>query len=83
MINFLYDNGDQAKDMITGFEGVITGRADYITGCNQYLIQPIKEDGEFIESRWMDENRLEIIKKAVIKIVVGVEPGACGSAPIK
>jgi len=51
-----------AKDKITGFSGIITGHADYITGCDQYLIQPqCKESHAFNESRWFDENRIEII----------------------
>ncbi len=29
MINF----GKRAKDKITGFEGIITGKADYMYGC--------------------------------------------------
>ncbi len=26
------------KDKITGFSGKVTGHADYITGCDQFLV---------------------------------------------
>lgn len=30
--------GQKAKDRITGFAGTITGKVEYITGCNQVLL---------------------------------------------
>ena len=32
--------GQKVQDSITGFAGLVTGRCEYITGCNQILIQP-------------------------------------------
>lgn len=53
--------GFGAEDKITGFKGVITGFCCYLTGCNQYLLQPrIGADGKLEESRWFDEQRLDI-----------------------
>ena len=54
--------GVPAKDVITGFEGVITGRASYITGCDQYVIAPKSKDGNYQEGRWFDENRIQVLK---------------------
>lgn len=58
--------GDKVRDNITGFIGVVIGKTQYITGCNQVLVQPpIKqEDGSFVEGRWIDEERLEVVEKA-------------------
>jgi len=54
--------GSKVKDKITGFEGLATGLCRYITGCTQVLVQPsVKPDGEFVDCRWMDEPRLEVI----------------------
>lgn len=51
--------GTHARDVITGFSGIVIGRAGYITGCDQYLVQPnYTKDGEVIESRWFDVGRL-------------------------
>lgn len=59
--------GDVAQDAITGFQGVVTGHCRYITGCDQFLIQPqIKpeagDSSKFPEARWFDENRLRVVE---------------------
>jgi hypothetical protein len=33
--------GKKVKDKITGFEGIATSKHIYLTGCNQYAVQPI------------------------------------------
>lgn len=54
--------GQRLHDPITGLEGIATGFCTYITGCDQYLIQPArKKDGEVADSRWVDEDRLELV----------------------
>lgn len=46
-------------DDVTEFSGVVTGRAEYSTGCRQYLVQPSIDDaGKWQESHWFDEDRL-------------------------
>lgn len=52
--------GSKAKDRITGFVGVITGHSRYITGCDQYLLNPPAKDGALVDSQWFDEQRLEV-----------------------
>jgi len=67
--------GSKVRDSITGFEGIVTGRAEYLSGCVRILIQPqgLNNDGEMIESQWIDEGQLEIIKaeKESKKVVTG------------
>ena len=76
--------GCHGKDKITKFEGVITGFAQYITGCDQYLVQPECKDGAHVEGRWFDDNRLQVSLTPIITIDVDEEkPGACGEAPIR
>lgn len=84
-MEFKHDLGLTAKDKITGFEGLITGRCDYLTGCNQYLLQPPVKDGDFKNGHWFDEGRIELTNKKGISSeeVTGEENGACGEAPIK
>lgn len=64
---FELDLGLKVKDKITGFTGIITGRIQHITGCDQYCINPqrIKDDGEPSKSCWFDEGRLEILGKGI------------------
>ena len=54
--------GVVAKDVVTGFEGVVMGRAQYLTGCDQYMVKPqgLDKDGKVRDSVWFDENRLEV-----------------------
>ena len=58
------DFGKKARDKITGFSGVITGINSWITGCDQILLQPsVNEKGEWQESRWFDDSRIEILEE--------------------
>lgn len=53
--------GEWVSDAITGFSGYVTGLVEYISGCNQALVQPgCKLDGDVIESRWFDLVRLKV-----------------------
>lgn len=77
-----------ARDIITGFTGIIIAHADYLTGCDQYLVQPPCLSGyEWKESRWFDENRIQLINSEPRKIGfkrVGVnDNGSDIPAPIK
>lgn len=76
-------NGQKVRDSITGFEGVITGHADYISGCEQYLVQPaVDEKGAFVNSLWFDEQRLDFVKEKTVRLV-NKKAGADLPAPIK
>ena len=56
--------GKQARDKITGFEGIITGKVSYLYGCTQYSLTPkVKKDGSAQDPVWFDEGRIEIIAK--------------------
>lgn len=75
--------GATTKDKITGYEGIITGKCSYITGCDQYLIQPKTKEGTWVEAKWFDENRLEQLDSEIIVLDDDHKDGPCGSAPIK
>ncbi len=56
--------GKQAKDKITGFEGILITKVISLFGCNQYGIAPQtfdKEKGKRGETEYFDEGRIEII----------------------
>jgi hypothetical protein len=52
--------GKKARDKITGFEGIIIGKAEYLFGCTQYGLAPEAKDGKCPESLWFDEGRVEV-----------------------
>lgn len=62
--------GSKVRCKITGFEGTLTGRTEYINGCVQYLVRPsafTTNDGEmkYAEGHWIDDQQLEVLKEAV------------------
>ncbi|QKC83247.1 hypothetical protein [Mesorhizobium sp. NZP2077] len=75
--------GTTLRDIVTGFSGVVVGRVEYLTGCNQALLQPkVKEDGALTDSVWIDEQRLEAVSGvARVKLDNGTSPGFDRPAP--
>lgn len=59
--------GQEAKDKITGFKGIIIGRIQYLTGCDQYGLAPKTPEGQKpLQTEWFDEGRIEITGKGVL-----------------
>lgn len=82
MTNFLHQLGKEATDIVSGFKGIITGRAEYIAGCRQYVLTPkAKEDGTGSEGRWIDEERLKITGEGVSLTPTPTGGPAPGGAP--
>lgn len=69
--------GQKAKDKITGFKGILTGRAEYLYGCTQYVIVPeVAKDGKMGDGQWFDEGRIEVLGKGVLASAVrALKPG--------
>jgi len=76
--------GVVARDKATGFEGTVMGHAKYLTGCDQYCLQPkVEKSGELPSSHWFDEGRLEVVKKGIKKEEVKGAKNGCDIAPPK
>lgn len=73
--------GVTARDKITGFEGVVTGMAYYLTGCHQVLLQPAMSEGKWVESHWFDLQRLEVTNGEVVVLDNAETPGFDREAP--
>jgi len=78
--------GQKVQDSITGFAGIVTGKAEYITGCIQILVQPpasvLDKAGEFKEPHWIDEDRV-IVLDAEPLVLPRAAPGFDKQAPTK
>lgn len=60
-MSFRFRRGEYLKDIVTGFRGVVVSRADHLTGCNQYFLQPrVDKDMSHLEGRWFDEITLQV-----------------------
>ncbi len=57
--------GDTAKDSITGFEGVVIARTEWLTNCVRMTLQPkgLKAEGTPIDCCAFDEPSLVLVKK--------------------
>ncbi len=76
--------GATYKDKITGFQGVCTGKVQYLTGCNQALIVPkAAEDGSLRDAIWFDEQRLDQVGGERIELDNGKNPGCDIPAPVR
>ena len=86
-MEFTIPIGSIVSDKITEYAGVVTGRADYVTGCNQYLVQSqkLKADGDIMPGKWLDEHRLTVLDRE--RFFLADQPkgegGSCGQAPVK
>jgi len=68
--------GLKARDKVTGFEGIITAKVKYLTGCDQYCIKPKAENGKVLEGYYFDEGMIEIIGDGIsAKKVAGKKKG--------
>ena len=53
--------GDEVKDSISGFKGIATGRAEYLTGCVQIqVVATGQKVEEKLTEYWLDEQRLVV-----------------------
>jgi hypothetical protein len=66
--------GKEGKDKITGFQGIITARVEYLYGCNQYGLAPkVGEDGTVKGTEFFDEGRIEVVGNGILPEEVQVE----------
>lgn len=88
MDNLKHMFGYTGRDIITGFQGVITGACSYISGCDQVLLSPKCDDtGKAQEALWFDTSRITILAGeeivALPKTKVDAAPGPDKPAPVR
>lgn len=63
----LHDFGQEGTDKVTGFKGVIIGRAVFMNGCARVAVQPkVDKDGKTRKLEWFDETMVESKRKKVV-----------------
>ena len=64
--------GAKARDMVTGFEGIITGRCEYLNGCTQFCVSPpLDDDGKIVKGIWLDNGQLEFVDMGLADQIPG------------
>ncbi len=63
--------GDKVKDVVSGFEGIVTGYTVWLTGCDSvHITGKSKEGSGESPTASVDVTRIEIQEKEVIKLQV-------------
>jgi len=67
MNDFKFELGDEVKDVITGYSGVVMHRTQWLHGCNTYGLQPreLDKDGAPVKREVFDEPGLKLKKAKV------------------
>jgi len=56
--------GDLVKDKITGFEGIVVARTEWLYQCVRISVQPQSlHDGKPIDCQTFDEEQLEVLEE--------------------
>lgn len=59
--------GDEAKDPVSGFKGIVVGITTYLNGCDRVMIQgKAQRDGKIPDNHF-DEPQLTVVKRKKIK----------------
>ena len=58
---FKYGLGAHLRDRISGFDGVVVARTEYLHNCSRYMLQPraVDKDGKPKDVQSFDEDQLE------------------------
>ena len=81
--HFLFNLGDEVKDEITKFNGIIVSRTQWINGCNTYGVQAKElKDNIPIEKQWFDEPQLKLVNRNKFEEINEERPPGGPSKPI-
>lgn len=60
--------GDKVRDTVTGLEGIVMCRAEWLYDCVRIIVQPqTLHDGRPVENVQFDEGQLEVVSSGEIK----------------
>jgi hypothetical protein len=68
--------GDEVKDIVTGFTGIVTAKTEWLNKCVRIHVTPQKlHEGKPIESQVFDLEQLEVLKKKAVVIEKEIPTG--------
>lgn len=78
--------GAQARDLVSGWEGTVTARYEYMNGCERYEVSGHDKDGK-PESFVFDAQQVEVVGPPLRELVRQPEPvgrtgGPRGTSPV-
>ena len=76
--------GDLARDRITGFEGIVIARTEWMNQCDRYTIQPRElREGKPVESQTFDEQDLTVIEVQPFEVKASRTTGGPRPEPVR
>lgn len=71
MSNRLPQLGDEVRNKITGFTGIVTSHAKHLAGCDRLWVEPrVDANGKSMDGHWLDIDLAEIVRPNVIEPIV-------------
>lgn len=59
--------GEKARDPLSGFEGIVVARTEWLYGCVRLALQPRGlHEGKPIEAQWFDQAQVEVVEEKPI-----------------
>lgn len=59
--------GDLARDIITGFEGIVVARTQWLSSCDRVTLQPREmKDGKRVNNCTFDLHEVELVESGVV-----------------
>ncbi len=58
--------GDKVKDKITGYQGTVIAKTEWMNGCHRVIVQAegLKEDGNAKDSHHCDVQQIELLEES-------------------
>ncbi len=54
--------GDEVKDKISGFRGIVAAKTFHLNGCVRIMVEPTElMDGKPIQEHWFDIQQIEVL----------------------
>lgn len=75
-MEFKFKVGDEVRDTITKFKGIVIGRHQWLSNCNTYTVKSKKlQDGKPMDGVAFDEPQLELVEANTGKYKVKQDTG--------
>ena len=57
--------GDSARDVVSGFSGIVTGKAEYLFCVDKICLEPelLDSNGQPVKPAWFEADRVSLIVK--------------------
>jgi hypothetical protein len=61
--------GNKVRDLVTGYEGIVIARVEYLNGCVQFGVKGQAVNNDTKDSQFIDHEQLEKIDDGITEVV--------------